>query len=190
MDVQNWNQLPSEVFECFLFLKSGFRTRFQPSKHRLTDAALDLVHPGHKNFSWLSGVERIQAHSLFKEELFRVAGVDIDAADAPDDQPNVQSTGKGAKIALDAFFDFDLHDMQVLDYLSLRQLSTKETVEFRRYLQAESINWCSNEVMEWWSYNEGNFPTVRSKQLALKYLAIPASSAPIRACLFTAKANP
>ena len=29
----------------------------------------------------------------------------IDAADAPDDQPNVQCTGKGAKIALDAFFD-------------------------------------------------------------------------------------
>ena len=94
------------------------------------------------------------------------------------------------KIALDAFFDFDLHDMQVLDDLSLRQLSTKETVEdeFRRYLQAESINWRSNEVMEWWSYNEGNFPTV--SKLALKYLAIPASSAPIRACLFTAKANP
>ena len=77
LDVQNWNQLPSEVFECYLFLKSGFRTRFQPSKHRLTDAALDLVHPGHKNLSWLSGVERIQAHSLIKEELFSVAGVDI-----------------------------------------------------------------------------------------------------------------
>ena len=78
--------------------------------------------------------ERIQARSLFKEELFSVAGVDIDAADAPDDQPNVQSIGKGAKIALDAFFDFDLHDMQVLGDLSLRQLSTKETVEdeFRR----------------------------------------------------------
>ena len=73
LDVQNWNQLPSEVFECYLFLKSGFKTRFQPSKHLLTDAALDLVHPGHKNLSWLSGVERIQAHSLFKEELFSVA---------------------------------------------------------------------------------------------------------------------
>ena len=68
-------------------------------------------------------------------------------------QPNVQSKGKGAKIALDAFFDFDLHDMQVLDDLSLRQLSIKETVEdeFRRYLQAESTNWRSNEVMEWWN---------------------------------------
>ena len=58
--------------------------------------------------SWLSGVERIQAHSLFKQELFSVAGVEIDAADAPDvHQPNAQSTGIGAKIALDAFFDFD-----------------------------------------------------------------------------------
>eukprot|EP00731_Ephydatia_muelleri_P021588 Em0014g179a len=106
-----------------------------------------LVHPGHKNLSWLSGVERIQAHSLFKEELFSVAGVDIDAADAPDDQPNAQSTGIEAKIALDAFFDFDV---QVLDDddLSLRQLSTKETVEdeFRRYLQAESTNWRSNDT--------------------------------------------
>ena len=135
------------------------------------------MHPGHKNLSWLSGVERRQAHSLFKEELFSVAGVDIDAADAPDDQPNAQSTGIEAKIALDAFFDFDV---QVLDDddLSLRQLSTKETVEdeFRRYLQAESTNWRSNDVMEWWSNNEGNFPTV--SKMAFKYLAIPASSAP------------
>ena len=59
LDVQNWNQLPFEGFECYLSLKSGFKTRFQPSKHLLTDAA--LVHSRHKNLSWLSGVERIQA---------------------------------------------------------------------------------------------------------------------------------
>ena len=68
--------------------------------------------------------------------------------------------------------------MQVLEDLTLRQLSTKETVEdeFRRYLEAESTNWHSNDVMEWWSNNEGNFPIV--SKMALKYLAIPASSAP------------
>ena len=80
------------------------------------------------------------SHSLFKEEPFSVAGVEIDAADASGDhQPNAPSTGIGAKIALDAFFDFDV---QVLDNLSLRQLSTKETVEdeFHRYLQADSTN--------------------------------------------------
>ena len=52
----------------------------------------------------------------------------IDAADAPDDQPDAQSTRIGAKIALDAFLDFDLHGMQVLDDLTLKQLS-KETVD-------------------------------------------------------------
>ena len=50
--------------------------------------------------------------------------MEIDAADAPDDhQPNAQYTGIGAKIA---FFDFDV---QVLDDLTLRQLSTKEAVD-------------------------------------------------------------
>ena len=48
--------------------------------------------------------------------------------------------------------------------------------EFRRYPQAEYTNWCSNDVMECWSNNEGNFPPV--SKMALKYLAIPASSAP------------
>ena len=43
--------------------------------------------------------------------------------------------------------------VQVLDHLTLRQLSTKKSVddEFRRYLQAESTNWRSNDIMEWWS---------------------------------------
>eukprot|EP00731_Ephydatia_muelleri_P025549 Em0017g632a len=57
------------------------------------------IPAGYKNLSWLSGVERIQAHSLFKEEPFSVAGVDIDVADTPDDQPEVQSTGKAKEIS-------------------------------------------------------------------------------------------
>ena len=69
------------------------------------------TYPGHKNLSWLSGVERIQAHSLFKQELFSFAGVEIDVAGAPGDhQPNAQSTGIGS---LEAFFD-SMH-VQVLD---------------------------------------------------------------------------
>ncbi|KAL5508923.1 hypothetical protein EMCRGX_G004187 [Ephydatia muelleri] len=38
--VQEWDELPSEVYECFLSLKTGFKTRFNPSSFLLTDAAL------------------------------------------------------------------------------------------------------------------------------------------------------
>ena len=79
-------------------------------KHLLTDAALDLVHPGHKNLSWLSGVDRIQAHSLFKEEVLLVWTLMLPVLLMISLMSNLQ-----AKIALDAFFDFDMHDMQVLD---------------------------------------------------------------------------
>ena len=48
--------------------------------------------------------------TLYSRKNFLVFLVDIDAADALDDpQPDAQSTVIGAKIALDAFFDFDLH---------------------------------------------------------------------------------
>ena len=43
------------------------------------------------------------------------------------------------------------------------------------YLTAESTNWRVNNVMDCWSINEGNFPNIA--KMALKYLAVPASSA-------------
>ena len=83
-------------------MKSGFQTRFDPFSHLLTDAA--LVHPGHKNLSWLTVAQKAQAHARFKEELYNIAGIGTD--DAPAD---VQLTGDDTTIALDAFFDFDKH---------------------------------------------------------------------------------
>ena len=48
--------------------------------------------------------------------------------------------------------------------------------EFKRYMQEPLTNWRVNNVMEWWSDNQVKFPHVAL--MALKYLAIPASSAP------------
>ena len=48
--------------------------------------------------------------------------------------------------------------------------------EFRRDQTAKSSNWRVNNVMDWlqwWSINEGNLA-----KMALKYLAVPASSTP------------
>ena len=58
--------------------------------------------------------------------------------------------------------------------------SKRETVldEFKRYMQEPLTNWRVNNVMEWWSDNQVKFPHVAL--MALKYLAIPASSAPLR----------
>ena len=48
--------------------------------------------------------------------------------------------------------------------------------EFKRYMQEPLTNWRVNNVMEWWSDNQVKFPHVAL--MALKYLAILASSAP------------
>ena len=48
--------------------------------------------------------------------------------------------------------------------------------EFKRYMLEPQTNWRVNDVMQWWSDHEANFPHIAL--LALKYLAIPASSAP------------
>ena len=73
-----------------------------------------------------------------------------------------------AMIALDAFFDFDKHDAERLtaDPAAMR-ITSKEMVddEFRRYLAAESTNWRVNNVMEWWSTNEGHFPNIAKMAL-------------------------
>ena len=45
--------------------------------------------------------------------------------------------------------------------------------EFRQDLTAKSSIWRVNNVMDWWSINEGNLA-----KMALKYLAVPASSTP------------
>ena len=92
-------------------------------------------------------------------------------------------TGDDTTIALDAFFDFDKHD-------DAERLATDPTVtskemvddEFRRYLTAESTNWRVNNVMDWWSINEGDFPNIA--KMSQKYLAVPASSAPSERVFF------
>ena len=48
--------------------------------------------------------------------------------------------------------------------------------EFKRYMLEPQTNWRVNDVMQWWSDHEANFPHIAL--LALKYVAIPASSAP------------
>ena len=65
---------PSEVYECFLSLKTGFKMRFNPSSFLQTDAA--LVHPGHKSLSWLEPTRREEAIQQFKDELLIVAGIE------------------------------------------------------------------------------------------------------------------
>ena len=43
--VKAWDELPTEVYHCYLELKAGFRSRFDPTSFLFTDAP--LVHPDH-----------------------------------------------------------------------------------------------------------------------------------------------
>ena len=56
--------------------------------------------------------------------------------------------------------------------------SARDTIEeeFTHYMLEPQTNWCVNDVMQWWSDHEANFPHIAL--LVLKYLVIPASSAP------------
>ena len=150
LEVQNWNHLPSEVYECYLLLKI---TRFDPLSHLLTDAA--LVHPGHKNLSWLVA-QKAQAHARLKEELYTIAGISDNAP------ANVQLMAEDdtAMIALDAFFDFDKHDAERLTADPAAMLITSKEMVDDGYLAAESTNLRVNNVMEWWSTNEGHCPNI------------------------------
>ena len=70
----------------------------------------------------------------------------------------------------------------------MTRIKAKEKVldEYKRYMQEPLTNWRVNNVMEWWSDNQVKFPHVAL--MALKYLAIPASSAPSESIL-TAKTD-
>ena len=114
--VRKWNELPSEVYECFLSLKTGFRTRFNPSSFLLTDAP--LVHPGHKSLSWLEPTRREEA---ILDELLIVAG--IEGLPDPPNSPSsldIQEAAVPNQSALDAFFDFDVSQCSFI----LVQIST------------------------------------------------------------------
>ena len=101
------SSLQKLVYECFLSLRTGFKTRFNPSSFLLTDAA--LVHPGHKSLSWLEPTRREEAIQQFKDELLIVAG--IEGLPDPPNSPSsldIQEDAVPNQSALDAFFDFDV----------------------------------------------------------------------------------
>ena len=113
--VREWNKLPSEVYECFLSIKTGFKTRFNQSSFLLTDAA--LVHPGHKSLSWLEPTRREEAIQQFKYELLIVAGIEglscsskvaIIIRHSEDAEPN--------QSAQDEFFDFEVSNVTLYQY--------------------------------------------------------------------------
>ena len=70
---ETWGELPTEVYQCYLDLKTGFKTRFDPTAVLLTVAA--LVHPGHK---LVDTQRKRECYKQFKEELLNIAGVDTE----------------------------------------------------------------------------------------------------------------
>eukprot|EP00731_Ephydatia_muelleri_P017596 Em0010g694a len=174
--VKAWDELPTEVYQCYLELKAGFRSRFDPTSFLLTDAA--LVHPGHKSLNWLTPREQANAIEQFKEELLNIAGVNkeplqtMTSAVEHSDHGSVSTT----RIPLDSYFDFEATAAE--RNVSLTQTSKRDIVleELKCYLQEPLTNWRVNNAMEWWSDHEVKFPHVAL--MAQKYLAIPASSAP------------
>ena len=102
--VKTWGELPTEVYQCYLDLKTGFKTRFDPTAVLLTVAA--LVHLGHKSLNWLTPRERENAIKQFKEEVLNIAGVDTEPLEANKevmDHSSVPTT----QIPLDSYFNFE-----------------------------------------------------------------------------------
>ena len=57
--------------------------------------------------------------------------------------------------------------------------------EMQRYLKEVEINFHKDDPLTWWKCHETSFPIIY--KLALKYLAIPASTAPSERVFSTAK---
>ena len=140
---------------------------------------------------------------LKDELLLIVAGVE-NVADPPNSLSSLhiqEDTVPNDQIsALDAYFDFDVslyfgaftqvristafYDSAAVMYCNQRgpwggkQECDGQHIEdeLKRYMLEPQTNWRVNNVMQWWSDHEANFPHIAL--LALKYLAIPASSAP------------
>ncbi|KAL5502127.1 hypothetical protein EMCRGX_G008851 [Ephydatia muelleri] len=102
LGVKTWGELPTEVYQCYLDLKTGFKTRFDPTAVLLTVAA--LVHPGHKSLNWLTPRERENAIKQFKEELLNIAGVDTEPLEA-NMEVMEHSSVLTTQILLDSYFD-------------------------------------------------------------------------------------
>ncbi|KAL5510791.1 hypothetical protein EMCRGX_G006393 [Ephydatia muelleri] len=134
--VREWDELPSEVYECFLSLKTGFKTRFNPSSFLLTDAA--LVHSGHKSLSWLEPTRREEAIQQFKDELLIVAG--IEGHPDPSNSPSsldIQEDAVPNQSALDAFFDFDCKYIVIGNSISLDETSAESAQSITSVLQVD-----------------------------------------------------
>lgn len=102
--VKTWDELPTEVYQCYLDLKTGFKTRFDPTAVLLTVAA--IVHPGHNSLNWLTPRERENAIKQFKEELLIIAGVDTKLLEV-NMEVMEHSSVPTTQIPLDSYFDFE-----------------------------------------------------------------------------------
>ena len=105
LGVEYWEDLPEDVLECYNSLKFGFRNRFDLTAPLLTVAA--LVHPGHKSLSWLPPEKKAEAIKHFMEELENVAESDNNN-DCTPVVGNISTNVTEKKIALDAFFNFEV----------------------------------------------------------------------------------
>ena len=146
---------------------------------------------------WLEPTRREEAIQQFKDELLIVSGIER-LPDPPNSQSSldIQEDAVPNQSALDAFFDFavgqcnfilvQLHSMHSAAVMYCYQRDSywrgKQECEghHKRRVQVLYVepqtNWRVNDVMQWWSNHEANFPHIAL--LSLIYLAIPASSAP------------
>lgn len=161
--VESWIQLSEEVQEVRNFIRADMINRWDPANQLLCMAA--VVDPRFKSLSWLAAEEKAAIVQCLKEELEDEAsrvGVEEEAPQA-----------KRRAIARE--------EKEILRYFGNAAAMNEGAArsieeEVAEYLAAPQCQHFQSNPLTWWARNEKSFP--RIAVLALRYLAIPASTAP------------
>lgn len=176
--VATWADLPEPVRKCVSALRDGFNRRFDTASHLLTDCA--IVNPDTRKLGWFADKPEVieLAYARFKDEMVNL--IEAEAADVHPPEPAVPEAAAAAaapaadevdQLLAECGIQFD-DPVPAVPAQPLTPLE-KATEELNRYKNKQIAK---VDPMTFWGLHAHEFPTIA--KLAMKYLAIPASSAP------------
>ncbi len=196
-----WSSLCAEVQEMRNFIRDDLQQRWDPLSEEpdLLLGVAAATHPGHKTLDWLPAAAQDVIWVSVRQEMYNVAGLELEPAQEPahmevdeeeqkgaDLEEKEQSAAKRQKVDHDLLWGNAEDEDAVAPVLpaaadpdALAKADLEE--ELRRYKAEVPIGFKSKDdpaedPLVWWRQHEQQYPRVA--KLAKKYLAIPCSSAP------------
>jgi hypothetical protein len=185
VDVDRWDDAPPAVKQLRQCISADMQQRWDPGNLLLGMAA--IVNPAYKDLDWLDPEQQDAIADQLLAEALVVAGLDPDQSDDDSDPvPEAPAPSNASDDSDPAPRLFGARPSAKKQRLSPRQAVAAEV---KAYLAQEvDVSAMANKgdaALGWWKVNQGRFPHI--SKLALKYLAIPASTAPSERVFSVAK---